>query len=388
MRKEDNKTKQTWLDNSLRMAWVNQIIREYEDICYWYGVKLRQPSFELNESRFCFGSWDGKHRTLTISSRLLCAYPWTTTIAVLKHEMAHQICGELFHRPDESHGELFKKACGMIGLSGSMCRAGSDLSDSFAELCDKPDEITDRGRRVLDKVAKLLALSGSDNEHEASLAVQRAGELLEKHNLSMEAVRADKDNFTRLVINTGKQRMPTYLRYVISLLRKYFFVDIVLSSTYDPVKNHKLRTIELFGRPENVAVGEYCYSFLVSTLDSLWKLNRKKFKGGGVRARNSYFIGVVEGFTAKMAETMGSNEDINHPPGKRGKNTTVSSLVIQSDAALKEFISGYYPKLGKSNGSRVQLHEGAYSQAVEDGRKLVFNRAVNGSSSGFGGLLE
>jgi hypothetical protein len=269
-----------------------------------------------------------------------------------------------------------------------MCGAGSDLSDSFADICDRPGEVTAEGRRVLEKVEKLLALSGSDNEHEATLAMQRAGELLEKHNLGMEAVMAEKNNYTHLIINTGKQRMATYLRYIVALLQKYFFVDIVLSSVYDPVKNIKLRTIELFGRPENVAVGEYCYHFLVNTLDSSWRVNRGKFKGGGQRARNSYFIGVVEGFTRKMADTMAVRDNINHPYHKGGRGVTVSSLVVQGDSALKEFISTCYPKLRRSGSGRVQLDSDAYRQAVETGKKLVFNRAVNDSSSGFGGLIE
>lgn len=379
-----NKNLPIWLDSSLRKAWLEQLTREYENICYWYGVKLQKPAFELNESHSCFGSWNSKHRIITISSRLLYTYPWTTTIAVLKHEMAHQICGEQFCRPDESHGELFKKACGLIGLFGDMSRNTADLSGSFADICDQPGEITDRGRRVLEKVEKLLALSGSDNEHEASLAMQRAGDLLEKHNLSMDAVMAAKNNFIRLIISTGKQRMATHLRYIVSLLQKYFFVDIVLSSTYDPVENRKLRTIELFGKPENVAVGEYCYRFLVNTLDSLWQANRGKFKGGGLRARNSYFIGVVAGFSEKMA----GKDAINYPSGKGERGLTLSSIVVQRDVALRAFISAHYPKLRKANGGRVQLHGDAYREAVETGRKLTFKRAVNDSSSGFGILIE
>tara|TARA_R110000765_G_scaffold319259_1_gene411371 strand:+ start:78 stop:791 length:714 start_codon:yes stop_codon:yes gene_type:complete len=46
--------------------------------------------------------------------------------------------------------------------------------------------------KIIEKIQKLLALGQSDNEHEASLAMKRANELMEKHQLSMSQIDVDK----------------------------------------------------------------------------------------------------------------------------------------------------------------------------------------------------
>src|SRR3954454_9262567 len=45
--------------------------------------------------------------------------------------------------------------------------------------------------RIVDRVKKLLALSSSQNPHEAALAAAKAQELLFKHNLSLALVEAE-----------------------------------------------------------------------------------------------------------------------------------------------------------------------------------------------------
>ena len=42
--------------------------------------------------------------------------------------------------------------------------------------------------KIIDRIRKLLALSSSNNQHEAELAAQRASEMLEQHQLSMSDV--------------------------------------------------------------------------------------------------------------------------------------------------------------------------------------------------------
>jgi hypothetical protein len=46
--------------------------------------------------------------------------------------------------------------------------------------------------KIIAKIQKLLALGQSDNEHEAQLAMQRANDLMEKHQLSMSQIDVDK----------------------------------------------------------------------------------------------------------------------------------------------------------------------------------------------------
>jgi hypothetical protein len=46
-------------------------------------------------------------------------------------------------------------------------------------------------QKIIDKLQKLLALSASDNENEATLAMKKAEELMREHNLSVADVAID-----------------------------------------------------------------------------------------------------------------------------------------------------------------------------------------------------
>ena len=379
-----NEQGEAFLDNRLRMAWIDQLQLEYEDICYQYRIDLQLPSFELNDSSTRLGSWHDDYRTLTISTWLIRKYSWVTVQQVLKHEMAHQICSDFFSAPHEGHGSLFYKACELLGLSGDFCKARSDCAEVLDSLGVASSPQTKNGRKILSKVEKLLALAGSDNEHEAALAMQRAGELLSRHNLEMPATTSS--DYKHLILNTGKQRMPGHLRSISSLLQDYFFVQVVYSHLYDPIKDLSHKTIILFGRPENVAVAEHCYYFLTAKLESLWKENRQRFSGSGQRARNSYLHGVVAGFREKLAA---GEKEQRQPKGDHHYNgPSVSALVVREDVALQNFMARHYPRLVTKRHGSIRLHADAYNDAVATGKTLVLHRAVEESSSGGGELLE
>jgi len=208
------------VDNQIRAAWLQQLQLEFEDICFQYRVNLQLPILELSDGRSCLGSWNDRYRVLSISTHLIRTRSWVTTLQVLKHEMAHQICSDLFGAPDEGHGSLFQKACSLLGLSGAFSRAKADCAEIPDSLETSSSPRTENGRKILAKVEKLLALAGSDNEHEAALAMQRAGELLSRHNLAMPT--AKNNDYLHISLNTGKQRMPGHLRSIGCLLMNYF----------------------------------------------------------------------------------------------------------------------------------------------------------------------
>ncbi len=374
---------QTFLDNRLRRAWLDQLRQEYEDVCYQYRISLQLPSFELSDSKTCLGSWHDGYRTLSISTWLIRKYSWATVQQVLKHEMAHQLCTDYFAAPNAGHGPIFYQACELVGLSGDFCKARSDCAEVLETQETSSSPETTNGRKILAKIEKLLALAGSDNEHEASLAMQRAGELLSRHNLAMPTT--EQSDYQHLILDTGKKRMPGHLRRIGSLLQDYFFVQIVFSHMYDPVTAESHKTIDLFGRPENVAVAEHCYYFLTAKLESLWQENRPRFKGGGQRARNSYLHGVVAGFREKLAA---GEEEQRHRKTAHDNGQSVSELVIMEDAGLQNFMASQYPRLVTSRRRSIRLHADAYNDALATGKTLVLHRAMEESGSGGGGLLE
>ena len=284
-----------------RTIWLNQLLLEYEEICWSYGVELTPPVFEITDSKSEVGSWHSTTRTIRLSRHLIAEHSWMVTLQVLKHEMAHQLCSEFFGTQEKGHGAEFKKGCELLGVEPEYCQAKSSLPKLETNLL-KVKKISGKGRILVEKVEKLFALAHSPNENEAALAVRKANELIEKHNLYFHE-EGTRREFGYAVINRKRKRIESYQRHICRILQDFFFVRVVMSSLYDPGTHQNHKIIEILGAKENVAIGEYCYFFLENKLFSLWNHNRQKFKGTTITEKNSYFLGLLAGFYDKLKKT-------------------------------------------------------------------------------------
>ena len=209
----------------LHESWLCQLVREYDSINFQYRLQLEPPILSINLDKKRLGCWSATERSLSLSHFLLSTYPWNLTLQVLKHEIAHQICSEFYGREDAGHGPLFKKACALLGLDAPFCRATADLAEGLATL-PAASESTEQGRQIIEKVRKLLALGSSDNEHEAALAVQRAGELLTRYRLDFDALASDEALVHR-TIDTGQQTLPIHRKSICRILETCFAVRVI-----------------------------------------------------------------------------------------------------------------------------------------------------------------
>ena len=369
---------------TMHRLWCRQLQLEFDSICFQYRLDLRPPLFEITASRRQLGCWQPERRCMQFSEHLILSHPWQVTLQVLRHEMAHQVCSELFGSPRSGHGPDFQRACDLVGVNTPFRRARGDLADGIVNE-EEASPATASGRRMLERVRKLLALAGSDNEHEAALAMQRAGELMARHNL--ELARADEAaGYRHLIIDTRQKIMPTYRKTIAAILRDYFYVRVVCASLYDPRDDQSYRTIELLGRAENVPVAEHCYRFLEERLHSLWQQNRHQFHGNARTARNSYFLGLLHGFTERLAAMQRPGE--RERPGSAAAASGSALLVTEADPALQRFVRQRFPRLQRRSGRRVRINEDAWGDAVVTGRRLVLHGAVSDRRRGEGGLLE
>jgi hypothetical protein len=358
------------VDSRLHAAWLSQLVREFRDICYQYRIPLELPILTISRSRTQLGSWSAAERILSLSHFLINEHPWSLTLQVLKHEMAHQLLSELYGRDDAGHGPLFREACNRLGLDAPFQRAGADLRETLCHL-DPGAPATEQGRQIIDKVRKLLALGRSDNEHEAALAMQRAKELLDRYRLDFACL-AEDQNLIHRTINTGSRTLPSHRKAICALLESSFGVRVICASLYDPFADCSLKTIELLGPEEAVAIAEHCYHFLENRLLALWQQNRHRFAGGGLRARKSYFLGVLAGFRQTL---QGSAKEPSPPRDNGSANPTLP--VPRSEERLEAFVAWRFPRLSRRRGRSVTMHGEAYRQAVAAGRELTLHRPVD-----------
>lgn len=362
------------INSQLHESWLCQLTREYNDICYQYGIRLTPPILALTGNSKQLGCWSASNRRLSLSHLLIATHPWSLTLQVLKHEMAHQIVSEIYGQNDTSHGPLFKKACTLLGLDAPFTRASADLAEGLEGL-PADSATTEQGRLIIEKVRKLLALGGSDNEHEAALAVRRAGELLARYRLDFDAL-AEDQGLVHRTINTGQQTLPIHRKSICTLLESCFAVRVICASQYQPFVDVSFKTIELLGREEQVAIAEHCYHFLENRLQTLWEKNRHGFSGNSRIAKKSYYLGLLAGFR----QTLERSRTVSRAPEKPWSPNNVLPALREAQQ-LDDFVAIRFPRLRRMRRQGSTMYRNAYQEAVATGRNITLHQPMDGGKN-------
>lgn len=240
---------------------------------------MRTPAFELSETSSVLGSWNPRTRTISISRKTAFAHPWETIEEILKHEMAHQFVDEALNvREESAHGLAFRSTCGRLGI------------DPAASGVPVTIGIDDHGARIVEKIARLLNLAGSPNQHESEAAAVAARRLIVKHNVDCRT-RPKRYAFKRLGIPTG--RIEESARILSGILTGYFFVEGLWIGVYVASEMKRGRVLEIAGTPENIAIGEFVHGFLEYSAESLWIAHRTKHGVHSNRERRTFKSGVM-----------------------------------------------------------------------------------------------
>lgn len=119
--------------------------------------------------------------------------------------------------------------------------------------------------KLIDKVRKLLSLSGSSNEHEAALAAERAQEMLAKYNLTLAEVEQTRTNTEiKQTVTTGSAPWRIMLGDSIGKLYfcTYFFVD----HSHPGTRKFKHRQHYYVGEPQNIMVALMMLEYVANAI--------------------------------------------------------------------------------------------------------------------------
>ncbi|MFW7377659.1 MAG: SprT-like domain-containing protein [Oligoflexus sp.] len=368
--------------------WKKQLIWEYDLLCAHYRLQLVRPLLQIDESSRFWGQYDPNTRTLTLHRHLIEQYRWDDVIEVLKHEMAHQIVFEHFQSNDHTHGPLFQKACDILHMAPWAMKATGDIGDALK--ADLLDHELDTDEHMLRKARKLLALSQSDNEHEALLAMQRLQQLSQRYNIDQLLARRQQ-SYRYSIINHQKKRIPQHQSYIASILQKHFFVDIVFSTEYDAQQLTSYKTMEILGSQENVVMAEYIYHYLWNQLPRMWKRHRQA-GAMGKQAKRAYLLGVLESFDEKLAMQQKEKEKsfvqtntqqwqalaaFTHPQGALAK----------ARAELTAFVRRRHPRLRTTHWQLSHDQWDSYRSGRKDGKHLDIHPGLQNQGSQAKNLL-
>jgi len=364
------------------IEYSRQLLEEFENICYFHGVRLKTPNINISDSKAVYGSWEPASRTLSISRYLIDEYPWYVAIEVLKHEMAHQYETDIL-KSNTGHGPSFKHACKKLGVHPSFVKASGNIS---SDMLDLTRTLAPEAERMIKKVEKLLSLATSDNEHEAQQASKKANNLIQKYNLDRLKPRShgSSDKVTYAVITHKKKRIESIQKSILAILRDFYFVDTVTCKFYDAQDLNSYQSMVLLGTQENLQAAEYVYHYLYRTGKTLWSDNRVKF-GYTRKDKVSFDMGFTNGIrrTLKKAQSQVAVAG----EGSKAMAVTFKALTAAVRQKNQTEVTRLFPKLRRSSyGSHFR--GAAYNNGYQNGKSTLIKKGIHNKKAGATVLLS
>lgn len=225
---------------------------------------------------------------------------------------------------------------------------------------------------ILWKIKKLLALAdtkANSNPNEAALAAAKAQELLFKHNLSMMSIDGLQDQDTESI---GKEEWiaPDVNRSSLGWAGP--LLNSVCKANFCRVirLNNGSAKYAIIGKPSNIQVSQYLFSYLKGEID---RLSKQSIRTEGVIDKKttwirSFCFGAISAVDQKLRDQ--KRQDTQ-------SNSTSTALVVISDKQLDTALRSYFPHSHTSSRSRVS-DRGAYGAGINAGRNISIRQGVTG----------
>ncbi|MBV9946134.1 MAG: DUF2786 domain-containing protein [Myxococcales bacterium] len=341
------------LVRELRATWwqINEV---------FFQGGLAAPTLELVPTRATLGRWVHATRTIEISRPMVLEQPWAAVVEVMKHEAAHQYVHEVLGEHGEApHGPAFRDACARLGI------------DARASGMPEAAPIGPAEEKIVERIARLLALAESPNQHEAEAAALAAQRLMLKYNLDVSRADAARSyTFEHLGRPTG--RVLEHERLVAMILGKHFFVEAIWVPVYRPLEGKRGSVLEVCGTPANLAIASYVHGFLHQTAERLWREHRRAHGIASDRDRRTYYSGVMTGF----ADTL----------SRQAARSRSEGLVWVGDGDLSRYLRARHPHVRHVRHAG-QRRTDAWARGREAGRQIILHRPVREGATARGRLL-
>jgi predicted SprT family Zn-dependent metalloprotease len=345
--------------DSTSTAFIQKAEQFLREILTDIGIKVSRSRFEVKDYFYPihivvfegkeWGHFNSTFLQIGLNRKLLYNAKDSVIRDILKHELAHYLT-YIYYSEVGSHGTEFHSICHNFGFPKEIAYATLNLEESnLAKEGDLHSE------RVLEKVKKLLSLAQSSNTHEAELATMKANDLLLRHNLDYLKDKQEPIYMDRLLLRTRKDFKIT----AVHLILKHFIVRVVISNGLNAC------CLEVSGSLTNVKLAGYVANFLNQELDHLWKEASKEHNLKGLKAKNSFYLGVAEGFNKKMKLTKKNYSAADQQ----------SLVIVENKLHLDTNI--IYKRLGKSRSSH-QSDQDANQIGQIKGMNLTIRNAVEG----------
>jgi hypothetical protein len=234
--------------------------------------------------------------------------------------------------------------------------------------------MTEAPEHVVDRIRKLLALSASENPHEAALAAERATDIALKYNLDLARVgRGPTDPYQQVTVDVGAGAAWRWL-LMSSIARAHFCRAL-------RQRGPGVDSAEMFliGETHNLDLCRFLYYYLEGEIERL---------AANAWARANYVYGAhVEARRWKTDFRRGAVTEIESRLRDRAErfgnqSADARALVVHKEAALADAVERFHPVIAMSS-IRFHVNQDAYQSGRSAARAIPINRPV-GSSPGLG----
>jgi hypothetical protein len=210
---------------------------------------------------------------------------------------------------------------------------------------------------VIEKIKQLFAMAEhpNSNENEAAIALEKAQELLFRHNLTRGDIAGEvKDNTPSGIGEIDGTESNGYIwkRYLLSVLAK----NSLCSTVVTPSK----KQWHLFGSYDNVKAVLEMYHWIVPELESICLRAWKQYTGyeKAVSFKKSFYLGAISTINKRLAESL---ETFKAGPG--------TAIVVYNSEILKAAVGRVFPHLGHTS-IRGRLSSDGYGAGTSAGNSI------------------
>jgi len=224
--------------------------------------------------------------------------------------------------------------------------------------------------KIIDKIQKLIALSASPVEAEAKLAMDKAGELMAKYEISIAEIReasgksinSEIESITIDGIGETRRTWEDLLGLAIS---NAFDSQIIMTSRYEGYT--KQWQICFIGHKNDVELCVYFHKFLRR---HTWGMARTTFSKK--KDQDSYCYGIVDTLKERLEEMYKKKQQM--------MDSTCTALVVTKKGAVDLKMNQMFPNLRLKNLNAHAKNWNAYQKGTKDGHDINISRPISNNN--------
>lgn len=193
---------------------------------------------------------------------------------------------------------------------------------------DNKEKLANRDK-IIERVRQLLAMgSDTSSPNEASIALKRARNLMDTHQISATDIENAKDSdFGENAFTSDSNQNRTWIGMLAVGIAKLNSCVVVVK----PRRSKKERVSYNFkGFEEDSKMCQFMMAYLCDAVQNFYAVDQKNYGLKGASDKNSYFVGFASGICTRI------NEEIKERESNVQANSSSTALVVAKNAVVAE----------------------------------------------------